>query len=263
MLSNAIIGIVGPEGGGKTCLMAYLSMLHVAQGGKLLTFPGFDVTNSNGKKLSQTLETEKWITMAPELRDVLICIDEIQNFFNSLKHMSTLNYLFANLSAQRRHRNIGIIYTVQDWAWLDNRIRWLTHTLATCYDLYWSPWGKEQELERGELISVTFYDVKGFFTGKPWTPSSPFTLKAKSIWPCYDSWCDVDIFEGMAQLKIKKPTYTINLNEPAGGEPGPGQEGMVPPGPDDSVELLNELANTGVPPTLLSKVARRVMGGNG
>lgn len=256
-----IMGILGPEGSGKTCLLAYLALRHLALKGELLAFPGFVVTDGNGHQLSKLLETEQWIQMAPELHNVLVCIDEIQNFFNSLKHMTTLNYLFSNLAAQRRHRNIGIIYTVQDWGWLDNRIRWLTHVLATCYDLYWSPWGKEQNLGRGELISVTFYDVKGFNTGRPWTPSPPFKLQAKSIWPCYNSYCDVDIWSGLSKVNIKKPTYTIDLTLPEeGAAPKPAEAG-IPQNPNVDHELINELANSGAPAMTVAKIARRLLRG--
>lgn len=257
-----LMGLVGPEGAGKTGAMTYFALKHIAKKGKVLTFPGYIVTNGNGKQLSEPLETEEWVTMSPELRDVLICIDEIQNFFNSLKHMTTLNYLFSNLLAQRRHRNLGIIYTVQDWGWLDNRMRWLTHILATCYDLYWSPWGKDQGLERGELISMVFYDVKGFYTGKPWTPSPPFNLKAKSLWGTWDSWCDVDIWSGLSTVKIKKPVYTVDLTSPAEEKAPPDPGGTIPQSPNEDVGLLTDLSNRGVDPTTLSKLARRLLHGN-
>jgi hypothetical protein len=254
-----IMGIVGPEGAGKTCGMAYFGLRRIANKGKVLTFPGFTITNGNGKQLSEPIETEEWITMPPELRDVLICIDEIQNFFSSSKYMSTLNYLFANFSAQRRHRNMGLVYTVQDWGWLDPRIRWLTHILVTCYDLYWSPWGKEQGLERGELISMIFFDVKGFYTGKPWTPSPPFNLRAKSIWQCYNSFADVDMWSGMSKVNIKKPSYTIDLTPPAEGKAPPDPGGIIPSSPNEDVEILTDLSNRGVDPTTIAKLTRRLM----
>lgn len=255
---DGIIGVVGPEGGGKSVLMTYFCLLQMAQKGKLLTFPGYTVTDGRGHQLSEELNIEDWLTFAPELRNVLIAIDEIQNFFNSLKHMSTLNYLFANLAAQRRHRNIGLIYTVQDWGWLDNRIRWLTHVLATCYDLYWSPWGKEQGLKRGELISVSLFDIKGFYTGKPWQPGPQFMLKATEIWNCFDSYCDVDVFSGMTKIKYKKPEITLDLTGGEEEEVAPVPSGAMPSAPDNSIELLNELAAQGVKPTTLGKVGRLV-----
>lgn len=260
------MGFIGPEGSGKTCGMTYFALKHIAAGGKVQTFPGYTVTDGRGKVLSKPLQIEDWITMDPDFRDRLICIDEIQNFFNSMKHMSTINYLFTNLAAQRRHRNLGILYTLQDWGWLDNRVRWLTHVLANCWDLYWSPWGKEQGVKRGELISVTLYDVKGFHTGRPWTPAGPFTLKAKPIWDCFDSFADVDMFSGLSKIDIKKPKITIDLTgeleeAKVAQQASPGS--VKAPGPDVDSALLNELANTpGVKPQTLSKLARRLISGN-
>jgi len=257
-----IQGITGPEGAGKTLLMAYFGLLHKARGGKLLAFPGFEVTNGHGKPISEPLDIDQWITMPPELRDVLICIDEIQNFFNSRRHMSVLSYLFANLAAQRRHRNIGIIYTVQDWGWLDDRIRWLTHVLIVCSDLYWSPWGKEEGVKRGELISASFFDVKGFFTGKPWTPGPQFLLKAKPLWPYYNSFADVDTWTGLTQVQFKKPKLTLDLRRPAEGEegePAPGEVGAGVSSSANDRELLSDLAQKGLDAATLAKLGRRLM----
>ncbi|MBA7684282.1 hypothetical protein ES703_92673 [subsurface metagenome] len=199
--------------------------------------------------------------MPPELRDVLICIDEIQNFFNSLRHMAVMSMLFANLAAQRRHRNIGIIYTVQDWGWLDNRIRWLTHVLAICHDLWWSPWGKEEGIRRGELISVSCWDVKGFYTGKPWTQSAPYLLKnAKALWPCFKSYADVDIFAGMTRVELKKPTLKLDLTGGEEEEPPPGKPRGAPSSFRETDEaLLTRLANTpGMDPRDLRSIVRRL-----
>lgn len=261
-----ITGVIGPEGAGKTVLMTYLALLHKARGGKLLTFPGYTVTNGHGKQLSEQLDIDQWVTMPPELRDALICIDEVQNFFNSRRHMSVLNYLFANLAAQRRHRNIAVIYTVQDWGWLDDRVRWLTHVLITCYDLYWSPWGKEQQLQRGELVSANFFDVKGFFTGKPWTPGPQFLLKAKEIWPCYDSYADVDTWSGLTKIEFKKPKLTIDLTESkeeSEGEVIQGKAQNKVSIEEKDMAMLSKLANTpGVNPTVLGQLARRLRSKN-
>jgi hypothetical protein len=260
-----IIGIIGPEGAGKTCIMTYFGLVHLANKGRLLTFPGYEVTEPNhGKPISEPLDIDQWVTMPPEFRDLEVAIDEIQNFFNSRRHMSVLNYLFANLAAQRRHRNLGVMYTVQDWGWLDDRIRWLTHVLVVCSDLYWSSWGKEQGISRGELISAAFFDVKGFFTGRPWTPGPQFLLKARNIWQCYNSYADVDTWTGLTKVEFKKPKLTIDLTASKEGE-----EGEAPPKLANKVSteegdtaLLSDLANTpGINPTTLRRLAGRLMKG--
>lgn len=263
MIDYGIMGFVGPEGSGKSCLMTYFALKHALKGGRLLAFPGYAVTDGKGHELSKAIATEEWIALGPELKDVIICIDEIQNFFNSTKFQATINQLFANFSAQRRHRNIGILYTLQDWGWLDPRVRWVTHVLGVCRDNYWSPWGKEEGIGRGERLSVIFYDVKGFYTGQPWTASLPFNLYAKPIWGCYDSYCDVDIWSGMSKVKIKKPVYDIDLTG------GPAQKSENPPGPEayeqtqqGDAELLDELGATGaITPAVLGALQRRLRRG--
>ena len=258
-----IQGITGPEGSGKTLIMSYFGLMHIARGGRLLAFPGYELSDGHGKVLSEPLDIEQWVTMPPELRDVLICIDEVQNFFNSRRHMSVLNYLFANLAAQRRHRNIGVMYTVQDWGWLDDRIRWLTHVLIVCSDLYWSSWGKEQGVGRGELISANFFDIKGFFTGKPWTPGPQFLLKAKEIWKCYNTYADVDMFSGLTKVEFKKPRITIDLTAPEEGEEvgaeKPLKSQAASSRAESTKEMLSDLHAKGVDVATLGKLGRRLM----
>lgn len=264
-----LMGLVGPEGGGKTVTMTYFALKHACKGGIIRAFPGYEVTDGNNHILTEQLSTEQWVNLGPEIKNVLVCIDEIQNFFNSIKHMATLNYLFTNLMAQRRHRNLGVIYTVQDWGWLDSRIRWLTHVLGVCSDAHWSNWGREEHLPRGEIINVVFYDVKGFYTGHPWTPSAPFNLRAKHIWPCYDSFCDVDIWSGMSKVEFKRPIHTINVRERQGLELAeesmnpPAAEAYIPGEPDEKDQiLLQEIGAAGeVTPALLGRLSRRLKRG--
>jgi hypothetical protein len=257
-----IIGIIGPEGAGKTCLMTYFGLLHMARGGEILTFPGYQITDGNNKVLSKPLEMDEWVTLPPNLRDVLIDIDEIQDFFGSDRFMSWINKLFASLVGQRRHRSLGIHYTAQDWGEVDPRIRRKTHLLVTCWDLYWSSWGKEQEVKRGELISANFFDVKGFFTGKPWTPGPQFLLNAKPIWNHFDTYADVDIWSGMAKIEIKKPRITIDLTESkeeSEGEVVQGKTQSKVSIEEKDMTLLSKLANTpGANLTVLGQLARRL-----
>ena len=187
-----IWGFLGPEGAGKTLLMTYFGLIQLARGGPIRTFPGYQITNGHGKVMTTPLDIEEWVTLPPELRDCLIDVDEIQNFFGSDRYMTWINKLWANVVAQRRHRNLGVHYTVQDWEDLDPRVRKKTHTLIVCRDLYWSNWGREEGVGRGELISANFIDVKGFFTGTPWTPGPSQMIRTKEIWPYYDTFGDVD-----------------------------------------------------------------------
>lgn len=255
-----IWGFLGPEGAGKTLLMTYFGLLHIARGGRIRTFPGYQITNGHGKVITEPIEMEEWVTLPPELRDCLIDVDEIQNFFGSDRYMSWVNKLWAAIVAQRRHRNLGIHYTVQDWEDLDPRVRKKTHVLGICRDLYWSSWGKEEGVGRGELISINFIDVKGFFTGMPWTPGPSHIVRSKEIWPYFPSYGDVDIWSGMTKVEFKKPKYTIDLTKSGEREEEPAPAKSPGGGVSNAdLLLLTDLINTpGVDPRLVRKVQNRL-----
>jgi hypothetical protein len=258
-----ITGCVGPEGAGKSALMTYLDLIHLARGGSVYAFPGYRVTDGHGNELSKPIEISEWALLPDWLRDCVISVDEIQNFFGSDRFMAWMNKLWASIVAQRRHRNLGINYTVQDWEDLDPRVRKKTHILAVCRDLYWSRWGKEEGVGRGELIRVNFIDVKGFFTGVPWTPGPSKLIRMRPVWDHYESYGEVDIWSGMARVKFKKPEYLIDLTGSGGEEEPPSgaggshkEKGKIT---NDDLTLLTDLANTpGIDPSAFRKLQTKL-----
>ena len=207
-----IIGLVGPEGAGKSATMTWLALKHYARGGKVYAFPGYQV-KYNGEVISEELRIEQWVTMPEELSNAMICIDEIQNFFDSARWNAISNRLFSYVGMQRRKRSLSIVYTTQNWKWAYERIRWLTHVLGECYDLYWSPWGKTNGIRRGELVRVQFTDLKGFFTGKEYQPLGGIVLRIKPLWEHFDSFGTVDVWQGFAKVKVNVPTLNVNFGE--------------------------------------------------
>lgn len=254
----SIVAITGAEGSGKTLLMTYLALQQAREDNKLFTFPGYTVfapqkRGGCGPQLSQPLETEDWISLSPELSDCTILIDESQNFFGSSKYMTTLNSLFASFAMQRRHRNLTLILTIQNFEWLDKRLRWLVHTLATTYDIFWTNYGRENNIGRGELISVTFFDMKGFATGNPGQQSAPFMLKGKPLWDCYDSYADVDLWAGLSRVKVIKPEYTVDLTGGGPAKTKPRKKSDI-----SNADLLNQFVELGATPQQLSTLTRRL-----
>jgi len=263
-----IWGFVGPEGGGKSTAMTYHALLHKAKGGRVCTFPGYDIydglkTDSKGNriKLSSPIDIQKFITMSYELKDTLICIDEIQNFMDSSKHMTLINQLMGYVGMQRRKMNLGIFYTVQNWMWLYNRMRWLTHLLTYCFDLRWSPWGRENGIKRGEMVRLTTFDCKGFITGKPWQPLQPKLLRATKIHDCFESYAVIDIFEGFRKIEVKRPIDVIDLRPPeeiARELDRETRSAILAGDQVENEELLSALAAQGVKVGTLAKVAKKL-----
>jgi hypothetical protein len=256
-----IWGFLGPEGAGKTGSMTYFDLVHISRGGLVRAFPGYRILDARGKEISIPLEMAEWVTFPPELRDCIIAVDEIQNFFGSDRYMAWANKLWANIVAARRHRNLGVHYTVQDWEDLDPRVRKKTHVLAVCRDLFWSRWGKEEGIGRGELIRVNFIDVKGFFTGMPWTPGPSKLIRLKEVWPYFESYGEVDIWSGMTKVEFKKPKLKIDLTGEAEEEPAPAGKTQKGKGKitNDDITLLTNLASTpGVDPRDLRQLQTKL-----
>jgi hypothetical protein len=250
-----IWAFIGPEGSGKTLCMSFFDLLHISEGGTVQTFPGFKLQKPNGDLLSTEINFRTFFTDLPKYKGVIINGDEIQNFADSYMHMSVFSRLLYYAGAQRRKANFGLTYTVQDWGWVHPRIRTLTHLATFCKDLHFSPWGKDNSIKQGEMISMATYDLKGFFTGTPWTLMSRKTLMSKPIWNWYDTYAAVDIFEGMRKYEIRKETEIFDLRPPK-------DESDEPPSPEDiitpPIDLLEKLANQGVDPRTLAQLGRRL-----
>lgn len=252
-----IWAFVGPEGSGKTLGMTYFSLIHKRDGGNIKTFPGYKIKYPHGNPISTDIDFRSLFSDLYSYKNTLIDADEIQNFADSYNHMSVFSRLVSYVCAQRRKANFGLIYTVQDWGWVHPRIRTLTHLITFCKDVHWSHWGKENHIPKGEMISMVTYDLKGIYTGEPWTLMSRKTLHAKEIWPWYDTYAAVDIFEGMKKYEIKKETEVFDLR-PQKEEPlypshvNPEEEAT------SSFELLQGLASQGVNPMMLSKISKKL-----
>jgi len=211
-----IIGCLGPEGGGKSALMTYLCEIHYARGGEIWAFPGYDVYlpyryNTQQRKISHEITTVDWVDLGPQYDGGLFAIDEIQNFFGSEKWNSAVNRLFSAMMAQRRKRGLAVIYTVQNTMWVDNRVRWLTHISAYCRDTCFTPWGREQKLERGQKSDVTYIDNKGFFTGFENQLICQATLNVRALWDCFNSYAVISPWEGMTRVKFRRPEIEVDL----------------------------------------------------
>lgn len=253
-----IWGFIGPEGGGKTTAMTAIGLMHIARGGTVQTFPGYEIHDTSGKTLTTEINLHEWLSMPQEHRNVMFCADEIQNFLDSKLHSSVFARLVGRVGMQRRKLNMGILYTVQNWQWLNDRMRWLTHLLTNCYDLYWTPWGKDQGIKRGEVLRLTTFDCKGFYTGKPWSLFSQKILNGRKLWPYFESYMAVDIYEGEKKFEVKRQSYIVDLRPPKedNGEVIEATE----PGFDIEKDrgLLENLADSGVSAKTINDLARRL-----
>jgi hypothetical protein len=251
-----IWGLIGPEGSGKTLAMTYYCLLHIRDGGIVKTFPGYKIETPQGKPLSTDVDFRQLFTDLHSFRNTIICVDEMQNFMDSHLHSSVFARLMGYVGAQRRKANLGIIYTVQDWSWVYNRFRGLTHLITVCRDLHWTNWGRENKIDKGQMISLVTYDMKGFYTGEPYSILSRKTLSAKPIWNWYDSYAAVDIFEGMRKYEIKRDVEVFDIRQNKDVPQSP----IITDDVDDNsiLNILQDLGAQGVNPSTIAKISKKL-----
>jgi len=203
-----IVGICGPEGAGKTVLMTRYAKMHHDMGGDVFAFPGYEL-KIRGKTKSKLLMPEDWVTLPPELQDLLICIDEIQNFFNKHTWYYAINDLFAGLLAERRKRRLCVIYTGPFFEWLPGNIQQLTHEVIRCEDRYWKMRVNNPNARRGEEISFTREDRRGVLSGQIGRITQPRIFHSKPYWKNYDTLAAVDLLHRFQHVKVQAKLINI------------------------------------------------------
>lgn len=239
-MGGVIWVMTGSEGSGKSCWMTLLALWHGARTAEfygypnietycknpkfskpIRTFPGYDVhgqrdTVNEKLELSKQINLGKWMRNFgdDEHRNMVVCIDEMQNTFDSMLSNVVATRVFSHAMAQRRRSAVSVLATIQNWDYAPNRIRFTTHLVSVCTDLYWSKWGKEEGLKRGELFKIITWDAKGMYTGEPWHLYSNILFRGKNIWPYYDSFVPSDFMEQEStRYMINKTDKYINEDD--------------------------------------------------
>lgn len=218
-----IMGLIGPEGGGKTATLTWLVEMAHAAGQSCYAFSGYEAyfhdKDANGEiektwRITEPIGPKDWATLDETYNDCFIAIDEIQQFFGAEKWMGLLDRLWGFVCQQRRKRNMTIAYTTHNLMWVNNRIRQETHLAVFCKDLYWEPYWKRQGLGQGELVRLTAFDMLGLF-GREGKLAFTKRLPIKQLWGCFDTYRTVSVWDGMARGILKnRQQVEIDLNAP-------------------------------------------------
>lgn len=176
----------------------------------IFTFPGYEIVDENKKAFSQEIETQDWVTLPEDMKDLILCIDEAQIFFNTLDFMRIITRLFTNLALQRRHRNITIYMCLQDFSMLSKGLRFATHLVSYLWDDYWTQRSYGNKTQRGRKILIRTMDNKGFITGFPRTRIFPDReCFASHFWGNFNTYQITSVFAGMDKVDILKTKIKI------------------------------------------------------
>ncbi len=231
--TGTIAAIIGPEGAGKDSLMTGFAAKFWEAGYDIYAFPGYHLLNpihnptdpeKTFRIISKEILPEDWVNLPMDLHDILILISEADSHFNSAESQFAIAKDMIGLMKQRRKRSLTILYNVQNWAWFNNRMRWLTHLVFQCWDMYWSTRNSDNPSPRGRKILVTPFDCKGFYTGHEWTRGSPFYFNATKIWENFRTGEVTTREQSAASVRVKHDRRELEV---IGGQ-------VVKPGADNA-----------------------------
>jgi hypothetical protein len=245
--TGSIAAFIGPEGSGKDTSMTAFACRYFMHGFKVFAFPGYHLKRG-GKGIhaadvvSEEMTPEDWVNLPKDLHDIVIMISEADSHFNSYDGQQYIARKMTSLLKQRRKRSLVILYNVQNWAWFNNRMRWLTHLVFQCWDMYWSTRGTPNAIPRGRKLLLRPYDCKGFYTGKEWTPGKPIFVDGKGVWDNFDTYEVTTDEESASSVKVQRTKRTIKLNED--GDVIPNNSELPPSGSaEDMKEWYKQLQN--------------------
>lgn len=208
---------IGPTGSGKTMSMTYFGIKAMAlYDYNVWANPGYEIKagvslgENNHQRIkpcnSRDLELDSLYRLDEEIKNGVVCIDELPLYADSLTSASLRNRVLGFALMQSRKRKLSFFCTAQNIAWVFNRIRWSLDLMIECKDAGKTPIGRENKIPEGTLIFWKIYDMSGQLTGKTYEqypfPIAMANLKSQWLWDCYDTNQTVDPFDAMRGLEI-------------------------------------------------------------
>jgi len=192
----------GVEGAGKSAMLTRDLYMHYLAGGKVLTFPGYEIYGE-GKNdiISDILMPEDWVTLPDSLKKnkVAIGIDEVTNFFNNHVWYNKICDMMAGLMAERRKFEIAILMTGPIFRRLPPNIQEMVHELIHCQDNHCI----NHAIPRGEKCIYYKEDLRGLLSN----PKRRFTRKrifyTKPWWKHFNTYQAVDLIHQFIKVKFK------------------------------------------------------------
>lgn len=225
-----IVAYVGPAGGGKSLSMTQEIVWFLCEDRtiwsnmKVRTSPAIINTKTyiDGTpikyKETEPLDWGVLLMLDESIMSGIVAIDEIGYFDDSRAFNSTRNKLINACVRQARHRDLSLLYTVNNIMRVDNRLREETDIIVECEDLHYTPWGKEHNIRKGIAIQQRYYGgmtgrVRGsnYFDFKNRQPYEVRRLIAARYRSCYDTREIVSLEEMLTPVKVDlKARYITN-----------------------------------------------------
>lgn len=240
-----VIRFVGPRGSGKSLLLALYGLIDLMRGRKVWSNMPIVMTEEYaewGYRHLPAAERRKWVkkvvglkstpldwdafyALSEDLTEGTVMIDEAQYFCDSRAALALKNRLLNAIVAQVRKRNLNLYYTVKQGDWVDRRLGYETDIEIECSGMQHTDWGKENNVQPGDMVFTRCYDLSGAMTGHPIDPKRKWFQSYKAgyfkhlhhLWGCYDTSAVVDLEEAFTNIKLDLKQRVIT-NKPTSGD---------------------------------------------
>lgn len=178
---------------------------------------------------SEKLDFEKLLLQNDDYSHVIIAIDESPDIISHMAAQSWKNRLVNAFVRQLRHNFNSLFLVAQDASLIDKSMRWQVDVETQCSDVSRTI-GDNSGLERGEMLSLKFFDQSGQWTGETTEDRinhAKYLGDYEDIWvdkmdlfprfmfgddthkAVFDSWQDINILESLKKVDLKLETISI------------------------------------------------------
>lgn len=171
----------GVEGSGKSCMMTRDLYRHALYGGRILTFPGYEVYGRTKKQvISETIFPEQLLELITGDRSTIdvirnqriaVGVDEVSNFFDHHTWYNKINDVLKAILQQRRKLQIAFLMTGPIYEELPPDIRRMIHEVIHCCDGH----TLKRDIPRGQTCIYYKQDMRGLLSH----PNYHYTRKMK------------------------------------------------------------------------------------
>lgn len=225
-----LVVLVGLKGSTKTCNLVRL-MLHAMAKWHRPVFSDFPMSGDQlGHHFeSQPFPDDAFVTYCKNIPpNACVFVDEFQEFFDRQNWMSVESKLGTSVFQQIRKLGLTIFGATQFFNYINPRINDQVDILVRCQDMKYTPWGINEQIERGKEAYLEWYDLCGaikgvsarnprnphWVTGEPYYEELVFT---KPYWKFFDTRRMTAIENRFRRYIVKKETRAV---------PGVGQVGV-------------------------------------
>ncbi len=142
-----------------------------------------------------------------------VFIDEIDKWLDRQDWANMTSKIITQILTLIRHRQLSLGLSIQSLNWLNARGQFQVDAEISCRDAAYSPWGRINKLENGEVCNLIFKDHSGIYTGYTYDESGKLSFRdfrGRWLWNKYDTYYEFNPMDAKATYHIKKKEYEVD-----------------------------------------------------